>query len=391
MGKHAKLAPSAAKRWINCPGSIALCSKVEKKTSTYAAEGTAAHELAEQCISIGAEPEDFIDQKINDFVVTEEMAEAVSVYTSYVTELLQDSMLYEVEKKFNLNWIDEDIFGTNDCFILKGNELHVIDYKHGKGTIVEPQNNPQLMIYALGAIHDVWERGDKIINALSIIENVHLTIVQPRADHAEGQIRTWKTTAKQLIFWGLHVLREAANTTRKPNANLAVGDHCKFCDAISICPEQEKYAIEIAKSDFQSLPDPTSMSGKEIARVMEASDVFKKWAEEAVGYALVQMQNGVEIPGYKLVKRKSNRKWIDDASAENLLNSLIGEEAYNMKLISPTQAEKKLKKLGHSPEMIADQWEKPDTGLTLAKDTDRRKEVITGAIADFSDTLDEIL
>lgn len=381
MKKHAKLSPSASHRWIACPGSVALSAQVPKpESSSYALEGTIAHALAENSLKLTKPPRAFvgdtveIDGSLHTF--TEEMAEAVDVYFNEVMEAVSaaGSPVLHVEESFDLSWLEDGLFGTNDAWVYnKGqNLISVYDYKHGKGVEVEAANNSQLMIYALGALAQIKKPKDTL--------NVKLVIVQPRIN-SEEKIKTWTTTAGELFTWATFILRPAIEATKQPNAKLCAGDHCRFCPVLGVCHENIKTACLVAKTDFNNpvLPNPDKLTPKDISRVLQASDLFTAWADQVKGYAQNRMEMGLSIPGYKLVAKKSNRVWKDETKAtEFLIQRLDEDEVFERKLLSPAKAEKALKGIDLSALVI-----KPEAGVTIAPETDRRKAVNAPALADF--------
>lgn len=410
--KHAKLAPSASSRWMNCPGCIKLCEKVPKPPSTdFADEGTAAHALGELALS-SQNPIDvfanfsgseiLIDKETEKtWPVDEEMIEHIRGYVEYVKDIKRSTALKKelipsmyVEERFDLSWLYPGVFGSNDCCVYLPREktLHVIDLKYGKGIRVEPEWNSQLMIYALGAVEFMWKEQVKKtkdeLQVKDVVKNIVITIVQPRnldGDEDTG-IRTWDIDVEDLFFWGHNVFRPAAVATENADAMLAVGEHCRFCPAIAICPEQAKNALAVAKTDFDNakLPHPEDLTPEELLKVLNISAVIANWTKGVKEYIHQNMEAGVEYPGWKLVKSRSNRKWTDEEHTLEVLEELVGEEAFTKKILSPKQAEELLKKNNISPEAtIAGLYFKPDTGTAIAKDSDRRKAIVSSIVGDF--------
>jgi len=368
---------------MNCPRSIKLKALVPKvEESPHAAEGTAAHELAEMCLRDSLDPEDFIGLPIDGFEVGEEMAEAVRVYVDFCRQFKGEA---EIEKRFNLGFIHKDIFGTADFSVYNPDSkaLSVVDYKHGKGVVVSPEWNSQLMIYSLGAS---WGHDD--------CEKISMTIVQPRAYHEDGVIRSWFIDKKDLYSWAFDVLRPAALRTEDENARIEAGAHCRFCKAIAICPAQSKRALEIAKTDFENpvLPDPEKMTPEQISKVIELSGAFSSWADRVRSYAKARLELGDEIPGFKLVERRSNRIWAPgNARVEDFLKEKLGEGAYVKKLVSPAGAERALKKSGikakEAKDLLEPLWVKPDRGTTIVPSEDKRTAVAIPIVEEFSDNI----
>ena len=228
---HAKLAPSAAKRWMTCPGSVRLSEKVEDKTSVHAAEGSLAHHLGEWALKnntdagFRSDDSSTLGLKIplisETLKVDQEMIDYVQIYLDTVrADMAETGGVLTVEKKGDLHWVHKDISGTSDASVgqLMG-LLRVYDLKYGKGVVVEPEENPQQMIYALIEILEVNP---------NMYEEVELVIVQPRAFHPAGPVRRWRISVSDLFKWAKQKLKPAALATMTENALLVSGDHCRF-------------------------------------------------------------------------------------------------------------------------------------------------------------------
>lgn len=385
-GKHAKLAPSGASRWMKCPGCIRLESKCPQvDQGPYAPEGTAGHELCEKCLLKWRLPDEFEGKFINGFEVNDEMIEAAEVYLDFIWGIASRAKIKAkthemyVEKRFKLTSIHKDIWGTSDCTILARPEkaLHVIDFKYGKGVEVSPEYNPQAMIYALGAIQFLQSPD---------IEKVQIAIIQPRIDPSP---KVWEIDPAELSQWGHSELKDAAIRTEDPNAPLIAGDHCRFCRAIAVCPAHIERACEIAKTDFANpvLPEADQLTPADIAKVLQVSKQFNAWAGSVKAYALSLMLSGIDIPGYKLVEKRAMRRWRKADNVADQLHLLLGENAYKKSLVTVAAAERVCKKEGIDKKELEDLWEKPDAGVGIAPDTDKREAVIKTASEDFEDDL----
>ena len=394
---HSRLAPSGSKRWINCPGSIELSDKCPPQAdSPYAIEGTAAHSLGEICITNGKDPRTYIGKVLEEGqpVVSENMTDAVQEYLDCIEAYQNELQTHPViEQKLDMSWIHPDIGGTPDCtfYSAKHKKLVVIDYKHGQGVPVDVDNNTQLMIYALGAVHDLYVRR-VVANIEKEIKLVELVIVQPRSFHPDGPVRKWAIDTANLQFWALNVLKPAAERTDKKDAVLAVGEHCKFCPALAVCPEQVKNALSLAKTEFEDpiLPSPEDLTVEQIAKVLEVSKLFSEWAHEVERYAQGRMEIGQHIPGFKLVQKRSNRQWVDVDKAVGTLVKYLGTGgAYETKPITPAKAEKALKKKALNSELVLDGLIfKPEPGITLAPESDKRRGVEPPAAMAFLEDAD---
>ena len=394
MSEHSKYAPSSVPRWLGCSGSIQLCDQCPKrKDDKYNIEGSLAHELARHCLMHEIDAVDLIGEPIHiknhQSKITEDMAESVQIYLDKVRELLIAAKLSVrdkyvlIEQKVDLSILVEGMFGTTDfsCYDKTQKKLHVIDYKHGQGVEVFPEHNAQLMSYAIGGAYEIMklDKGAKI-------DTIEITIVQPRVFNAEEPVKSWELSGPELIDWGLNVLVPGALRTQGLQKLLMSVDYCRFCSGLAICPEHFNKAKEIAKTDFNNAdyPAPEALTNEEIGKALYFSDNLIKWLKEIKAYALNQMEKGVKLEGFKLVKKRALRRWIDAKAAENELTTLIGEKAYEVKVISVPKAESALKKENLSPEACLEGlWEKPDAGLTIASIEDKRAECQTSLEQEF--------
>lgn len=369
MSDHAKYSPSGAHRWTRCPGSVALAATLpESSPSIYAAEGTLAHELASNFLAGKALPQ--LHSKIKregfEFNIDVEFLEAMNYYVRFVQAKKHKLKLRNksfVEKQVKLKNKLTDLFGTVDFIAIKDNRIIVTDYKHGSGITVEAKQNMQLALYALMVMDtfkikpssDLW---------------LELNIVQPRAYHPDNtKVRKWiVNSAKVYRPWKIKFLK-AIKRCENEKETYIIGGHCKFCDCIPVCPALEKEALTLALSDFDEIPllDPDK-----IKHILSKSQQIKDYLREIDIQALSLLRTGQEIPGYKLVRRKSNRIWKDEPWLEKYLfrNGYMPYEIYNQKLKSPNQLTPIVGK-----DLIDYYSEKKSSGTTIAPKSDRRKEV----------------
>ncbi len=370
---HAILGASSSKRWMTCPGSIRLGKGApEKPTSKYASEGTAAHELLEKCLLHNKDAKDAKGKVIQadnlKFIVDDEMIEAVQIAIDYVRSTHKEvGGELQCETRFNLGWLHPGMFGTNDvCVSQEFGELHVIDYKHGAGVAVNAEDNPQLLYYAIGAAYDTE------LHTWRDFESVTLTIVQPRCFHEEGPIRSWTITMDYLKqFAGK--LKKAAIATEAPDAPLHAGDHCRWCPAAGFCTQIHKMAVDTARTEFgvKNLPPAESLTPEQIGKVIQVESTLKAWMENVREYALHLTTMGKEVPGTKLVRKRSAHEWKDeDHVRRSLGQSFPMEKVYNMKLKTVAQMEKSVGK-----ETVKDLYVTLEGDITIAKESDKRKAV----------------
>jgi hypothetical protein len=378
---HATLAPSAAHRWMVCPGSVVLEQGFPNTTSVYAAEGTAAHELAAWCLSNDEEPEEHLglyvdiraehgnvlvdlgaddEQVMEDnryFVIDDDMVAAVTVYTDFVRGLLKQSKDYEmhVEQRLDGTHLHPEIFGTGD-FTGYSEELRlldVVDYKHGKGHSVDVSENPQLMLYGALTVQRFHNRP---------VEKIRLHIVQPRA--GGKQIKTAEYDLFDVYEFENAIVAAAGrvdeaeaaldefNVKETPwqNAYLTAGEHCKFCRALATCPAARANALETAKAEFDvegemALPAISKMTSEELADLLLKADTILTWAKAVQKHAHEEACLGRMPVGFKLVAKRATRKWRDDDLAVKQLGQvLLRKDLFEEpKLKSPAKVEKLLK------------------------------------------------
>lgn len=363
MTAHSKIGASSMSRWSVCPASVRLSEGMPNTSSAYAQEGTRAHELAEAILNgKGGVP-------IEDM----EMYEAVGVYVDYIKDLQKGCSTYGIEEKFDLSSLYPGLFGTCDAWVYHSSTatLHIIDYKHGQGIAVEVEGNKQLRYYALGAL----------LKLNLPVSQVEMTIVQPRAFHPDGPIRSWKIPVSDLLDFTADLV-EAAERTKDVNEVPVPGDHCRFCPAAPTCSGLHETAIETAKMEFSP---SLSYNVEELSSVLGKIDAIKAWASAVEKFAYEEANKGIEIPGYKLVPKRATRKWIEAEKLEDTLLLELGLDYLDLfepKMKSPAQVEKILDKEGKK--LLESYVSKVSTGTTLAPITDKRKPSKSSVEADFT-------
>ena len=363
---HSEIGASGTDRWFPCPASVNLCRGLPNSSSVFAEEGTAAHELGEHCLIEDIEPHSLIGkEEFNGFPVTEDMADAVKVYVDFIRNSGGSGYELLLEHRFNLEEIDKELFGTGDAILYEYlGELHIIDYKHGKGVAVEAKENTQLLYYALGAA-----------KAFDEYSSVKLTIVQPRCIHPDGPIRSWVTTPERLADFKTE-LKSAVDATREKNPRFQPTDKgCKFCKAKATCPALRDEAMSLAKVEFDdvepTLPEPKDLTLDEISKLLKVASRMESWLKAVQGHAQGLAESGHVIEGMKLVKKKANRKWSSETEVIEDLHDIYEDSIYApRKLKTPRQLEAIIGKTE-----VANYCHTPDTGVTLVKETDKRKAV----------------
>jgi len=346
---HTDLSPSNASRWMNCPGSIALCKTVPKPPqSEYASEGGTAHALLEKCLkNPSINPFDLVGDKLEGNEVVEEMAEAVSYALDVIRADLQNGGELLIEQKLDI--VPGIIGGTLDVAVIREfNDITVYDFKYGKGVIVSAVDNQQLLLYLLPLVkkHDVVK--------------MKLTIIQPRT---EGQLSTWECSAEYLEGFAAEVERKI-KLTQEENALVCAGSWCKFCWAKVVCPALRKdlgQALAPIKNNELIFPDVKSLTLDVVKKVLDNRDRIEDWMAAVAAYAQEAIESGSVIPGYELGKRRSIRKWVSEIEALKEFADL-GDKAYSVKILSPAQMEKVAGK-----DRVSKLTEVPDNGMTLKK------------------------
>lgn len=382
--KHAKLPPSSAERWINCPGSVALAEQLPPPgSSAYADEGTLAHAVAELKLrkhTGEVSAKEYAKQltKLQDSeYFCGEMDEATDFYVDTVLERLaaagEDAELL-IEQHFSLDtWVPES-FGTSDAVIIGGHTIEVIDLKYGKGVKVDAARNPQTRLYGLGA--------SALFGDLYDFDTVRETIIQPRLDH----VSTEELPLAELLLWAEEEVAPRAIMAIEGTDYMACGDWCRWCPAKAVCRKRAEYNLELAKDEFKA---PPLLTDEEIGEVLERAESIKKWTEDIQAWALEQALAGKHFDGWKLVEGRSIRKYADDIKVAEALVAAGYDEAllYERKLYGITAMEKLVgkKKLTAT---LGDLLIKPAGKPVLVPESDKREAINTteAAQADFENT-----
>lgn len=384
MSGHSLNSPSSFSRRIGCPGSANMEKDIPSQSSSYADEGTAAHELGETCLLKGDNPEDYRGEVIvvekdggprREFTVDGDMISAVEIHVDHCRPLMGRHM---VEHKFALPFLGEGEKGTSDFTALHNKILHVVDYKHGKGVPVDAIGNIQGLCYGLGAAkefqHDDWH-------------TLRITIVQPRAYHDDGVVRSWDVPRSELFDY-LMQFAAAAKATEDPNAPLNVGKWCQFCKAKVNCPAQLDFAQKTLEMDFAeptSKPVPPQLLSDEMILdlVFNRIKLIEQWCQTIKDYAQKKAEAGEPIKGSKLVYTRAVRMWKDKEQAEKVLAEKFGDQIYEKEFVTAPKFEKIIgKKAFKDVDFLVD---KISTGVTLVPESDPRESARNTVENEFSD------
>lgn len=381
MAAHVRHSPSSAHRWTACPGSLRMIDAAPpERPSPYAAEGTCAHWVLEQCLTHNRGAVDYINSTHAGHTVTEEMAAAVQLALDVVRDMVEPNDVLFIEERFDLALLNPParLAGTADVVIYKpaAGRLLVLDYKHGQGLAVEAQGNMQMRTYALGAIVAL---GD-----VHPVREVEAIILQPRAFHPSGFVRSECLEPFELFEWSADLFAAQARTL-EPDAPLAAGDHCRFCQAAGTCPALASRALAVMEQDFDVLDQPKAPTAPEaltphqIGRVLEMADAVEKWLGAVRSHATGMLERGEPLPGWKLVDKRATRKWSAEDAATAQLTAAVGDKAFApRKIITPAQAEKLVGKAAYREHFEA-LVSKESSGTTLAPAHDKRHAVTPGA------------
>jgi hypothetical protein len=356
--KHSEHGASIAARWLACPGSVKLSRGQPNYDNIHSITGTAAHTLAEWCFDDEQDPHHFVGREIpvkdntlgiTEVEVDEDMAAAVKVYTDYVHSRVRplDAQWWR-ELEVDLSSLNPpegvELYGTSDCPLYLPAEklLEVVDYKHGSGVVVEVKGNVQLRYYALG----VYLALNSPLPVLDI-ETVRITIVQPRAQHPDGPIRSEDVSVADLLAFGQYLVN-GARITQRDDAPLVPGSHCRFCPASPICPAQREQTQALARVTFADMPvdlppEPETLPPDVLADILTKLPILEDWARAVRQHAYHMAERGEAPEGFKLVAGRPTRRWLDEADVKAYLvdeHGLDVEELHTLKLKSPAQIEK---------------------------------------------------
>lgn len=369
---HALLSASGAHRWLNCTPSARLESDEPESTSAAAEQGTAAHALAEHKLRRALKQRSkrpvstWIDDEME--TLTDDYVAYVQEHISLARETCGDPQVL-IEQRLDFSHVVPGGFGTGDCVIIAEPTLQIIDLKYGQGVLVEAANNPQLMLYALGALHTFGDLYD--------IERVAVTIYQPR----RGNVDTWEISVTELEHWAEAEVKPKAELAAAGEGEFCPGSWCQFCRIAPTCRARAEANLALAKLEFTP---PAELSDTEIADVLARIPQLKTWAADVEAYALSKAVNqGVVFEGFKLVAGRSVRKYTSETDVAAAAEATGYKDIWDRKLITLTAMEKLMGKPAFN-EILGDLVTKPAGKPTLVPASDKRPPLdLVSAATDF--------
>ena len=376
--RHAILSASSSHRWLNCNPSARMEEEFEDRTSAAAAEGTAAHALCEYKLkkALGLPAGDRPVSHFND----DEMEVYTDGYVEFILETLAEAKqhcsdpMVLIEQRLDFSCYVPDGFGTGDCIIVADKTLHIIDFKYGQGILVDAEENPQMMLYALGAL--------RLYDFLYDIHSVSMTIYQPRRDN----VSTWEIDVDDLLEWAHSFLKPRAEAAFNGEGEFAPGPWCQFCKAAVRCRARAESMLKLAQYEFAR---PPLLTDAEIQDILGKLDDLTKWAAEIAAYAQdAAVNHGKQWEGFKLVESRTTRRYIN----ENAVIAAVyeaGYDPYEKKVHGITTMQKILGKKQFD-ELLGHLIEKPQGKPTLVPVSDKRPAItVTGAKQDFTEIMEE--
>lgn len=376
--KHALLSASSSHRWLSCTPSARLEEEFEDRETEAAAEGTAAHALCEHKLRKALKMRSTRPVSQYD---SDEMEGYTDDYVTFVLEQLEQAKLHcsdpkiLIEQRLDFSCYVPDGFGTGDCIIVSDKLLHIIDFKYGLGVLVDAEHNPQMMLYALGAL--------RLFDSLYDIEEVAMSIYQPRRDN----VSTCIIPVTELMDWVETTLKPKAELAYKGEGQYTPGPWCTFCKAAVKCRARAEDKLRLAKYEFAM---PPLLTDAEIEDILGSLESLSKWANELMAYAQdAAINHGKVWHGYKLVESRTNRKYTDEAAVIAAAHDAGYSDIFKKSLISVTEMERLMGKKTFK-EILGAFVEKPQGKPTLVPASDKRPAITTAdAATEFTDFTEE--
>lgn len=374
MGNHAILSASGSHRWLNCSPSARLELEFENTGSEAAREGTAAHALCEHKLKKALKRR---SKRPTSEYDSDEMEECTDAYAQFVMEQYMEAKehckdpIVLIEQHLDFSCYVPDGFGTGDCIIVADDRLHIIDFKYGLGVLVEAEENPQMKLYALGAL--------EIYDSLYDIREVSMTIFQPRREN----VSTWTITSAELKEWAENELKPKALMAYNGEGAYVPGEWCTFCRASVRCRARAEEKLKLAQSEFRM---PPLLTDAEIEEILAILPDLTKWANEITAYATdAAVNHGKEWDGFKVVEGRSVRKYRDEEKVAEAAMEHGYTDIYRQSLIPMTEMQKLMGKTKFE-EILGGLIFKAPGKPTLVPVTDKRPAMnVSDAKNDFNE------
>jgi len=389
---HAKFSASGSHIWTECSRSVELSAKAPpSETSEYAALGTEAHACLELVLrEYFAKGKDMplgpLIHEIKEMgLFSDEILDHVFTAAKAIRDLSRFGGDIKIEHRVDLSFVHPGTFGTVDFAVVEEfGRLTIVDFKYGEGIAVDAKENSQLIFYALGLAHEYNYN----------FAEVKIVVVQPRAEHPDGVVREWDTDIDTLLEWKNKFIL-AVKASLAKDGSFKSGEHCRWCRAKPICPELSSKAMKQALIDFDSelgaiaLPQVNDKTPLEyLPQALDASEKLTVWIKALKEAAFNRLKKGEKIPGYKLVDKRSTRRWVNAEEAASVAQPIFGKEIFETRLKTPAQFEKCFGKKDVKG-FFSDHVTDVSTGVTLVKESDPRPEARTVAEIDFENDFDK--
>lgn len=373
MAGHAILSASGAHRWLNCTPSARLELEFEDTESEAASEGTAAHALAEHKLRRALKMRS--KRPVSRFD-SEETELHTDRYVEFVLEALEQMKLrcpdpvVLIEQRLDFSRYVPDGYGTGDCVIIGDGTLHIVDFKYGRGVLVEAENNPQMQLYALGAL--------EIFDSLYDISEVSMSIYQPRRENA----CTWTISADDLRAWAENELNPRAERAFQGEGSYLPGEWCRFCRAAVKCRARAEEKLSLVKGEFAR---PPLLSDAEIEEILGVLDDLARWAEDIRAYALdAALNHGKSWSGWKVVAGRSVRQYTSEEAVAEAVSAAGYRDIYRKSLIPLGEMERLLGKDKFN-EILGGLISKPPGKPALVPVSDKRPAITANPDHEFKE------
>ena len=376
MGNHAILSASSSHRWLHCLPSARLELEFENTNGEAAKEGPAAHALSEHKLKKALR---IRSKRPTSEYDSDEMEECTDAYVDFIMEQVElarkscTDPIVLIEQRLDFSCYVPDGFGTGDCVIISDDRLHIVDFKYGMGVLVDAEDNPQMKLYALGAL--------EIYDSLYDIKEISMTIFQPRREN----VSTWTVPVEELKAWAEEELKPKAAKAYQGEGEYMPGPWCTFCRASTRCRARADENLKLAQMEFKM---PPLLTDSEIEEVLTILPDLTKWANEITAYATdAAVNHGKEWHGFKVVEGRSVRKYKDEnAVAEKAVISGY-KDIYRKSLIPMTEMQKLMGKTKFE-EILGNLIYKPPGKPTLVPNSDKRPAM---NVADAKNEFNEIM